>query len=385
MILFTFVLIVLLFIGIREPIARIFIVTYVLFFFCLEVGVYWLVYRYMYYIRQRNRHDKRVLLLGYDETSALFRQMIDNTPLLGYRFAGYVLENEQDIEAIPVDERPFVLGCATQMDRLIEQQGIRVVFSVFSYFRNEKMLEEQLHLCNQMGIRMFIVSEHRRWLRRGNDAEMIGNFLVMNPQRIPLDNLFNRFVKRAFDLVFSSAVILCFGWNLLPLIMLLIKLTSKGPVFFVQERTGADNVPFRCYKFRSMYLNGDSDRKQATRNDSRITPFGRFMREWSIDELPQFYNVLCGQMSVVGPRPHMISHTEQYAGQIQYYKFRHCVKPGITGWAQVNGWRGETDENWKMEKRVKYDTDYIENWSFLWDIKIIWLTLFGKNAWKNAG
>ena len=134
-----------------------------------------------------------------------------------------------------------------------------------------------------------------------------------------------------------------------------------------------------------MNVNKDADKKQATANDSRITKIGHFIRRTNIDELPQLFNVFVGQMSVVGPRPHMLAHTEQYSNLIEYYLTRHYVKPGITGWAQINGLRGETNELWKMEKRVEFDKEYIENWTFLWDIKIIWMTIFGKKAFKNAG
>jgi putative colanic acid biosynthesis UDP-glucose lipid carrier transferase len=209
-------------------------------------------------------------------------------------------------------------------------------------------------------------------------------FEMFNPQQIPLDNLTLRLKKRAFDVVFSSAVILfIFSW-LLPLLSLIIKLNSKGPVFFVQQRTGINNKTFNCIKFRTMKVNQEADTKQAVKNDNRITSIGNFLRKYNIDELPQFFNVLVGNMSVVGPRPHMLKHTEQYSALIEYYKVRHFVKPGITGWAQVNGYRGLTDELWKMQKRVEYDMEYLESWNFLWDIKIIVMTLIGKNAYKNA-
>jgi putative colanic acid biosynthesis UDP-glucose lipid carrier transferase len=209
-------------------------------------------------------------------------------------------------------------------------------------------------------------------------------FEMFNPQQIPLDDLTLRLKKRAFDVVFSSAVILfIFSW-LLPLLSIIIKLNSKGPVFFVQQRTGINNKTFNCIKFRTMKVNQEADTKQAVKNDNRITSIGNFLRKYNIDELPQFFNVLVGNMSVVGPRPHMLKHTEQYSALIEYYKVRHFVKPGITGWAQVNGYRGLTDELWKMQKRVEYDMEYLENWNFLWDIKIIVMTLIGKNAYKNA-
>lgn len=156
---------------------------------------------------------------------------------------------------------------------------------------------------------------------------------------------------------------------------IVIKLTSPGPVFFKQERTGLRGEPFMCYKFRTMRVNRESDTMQATRNDPRKTKFGNFLRKSNIDELPQFFNVWKGEMSIVGPRPHMIKHTEAYSALIDKYMLRHTIKPGITGWAQVNGYRGQTDELWKMEKRVEYDVWYAENWNFMLDMKIIFLTV----------
>jgi len=193
-----------------------------------------------------------------------------------------------------------------------------------------------------------------------------------------------RIEKRIFDIFFSTAIILfVFSW-MFPIIGIFIKIDSKGPVFFLQNRTGINNKTFKCFKFRTMTVNNEADSKQAEVNDSRITAIGNFLRRSNIDELPQFINVFLGNMSVVGPRPHMLKHTEQYSALIKYYKVRHFVKPGITGWAQVNGYRGLTDELWKMEKRVEYDMEYLEKWNFFWDIKIIIMTVFGNSAYRNA-
>jgi len=162
------------------------------------------------------------------------------------------------------------------------------------------------------------------------------------------------------------------------LLAILLKINSKGPVFFVQKRTGINNKTFKCLKFRSMKVNNESDIKQAVEGDQRITAFGNFLRKSNIDELPQFFNVLFGQMSVVGPRPHMLKHTDQYSGLIDGYLVRHYIKPGITGFAQISGYRGETDELWKMERRVHYDMNYLENWNFWWDLKIVLMTIIGE-------
>jgi putative colanic acid biosynthesis UDP-glucose lipid carrier transferase len=196
--------------------------------------------------------------------------------------------------------------------------------------------------------------------------------LRTEPLEIPL----YRIIKKVFDFCFSLFVIVfVFSW-LFPIVMILIKVNSRGPVFFVQERSGRDNNSFPCFKFRTMYVNKDADTVQATQNDARITKVGAFLRRTSMDELPQFFNVLLGNMSVVGPRPHMLSHTEQYSELINNFLVRHYAKPGITGWAQVNGFRGETKELADMEGRVEHDIWYIENWSLLLDIKIIWNTFF---------
>lgn len=183
-------------------------------------------------------------------------------------------------------------------------------------------------------------------------------------------------MKRLFDIVFSTLVIVFILSWLTPLMILLIKLESKGPAFFKQERSGKNNRTFRCYKFRSMKPNNYADQIQTSKKDARITKIGAFMRKTSIDELPQFFNVLFGNMSIVGPRPHMLLHTKEYGVSVDSYMVRHFAKPGITGWAQVTGFRGETKTLEAMEKRVECDVWYLENWTFLLDIKIIFLTVW---------
>lgn len=203
----------------------------------------------------------------------------------------------------------------------------------------------------------------------------MGGFPVLCLRHEPLEDIENRCKKRFLDVSISILVIVfIFSW-LYPILAILIKLQSPGPVLFKQLRTGRDNKPFWCYKFRSMKMNDDSDDLQASRTDSRITSIGKFMRRTSLDELPQFFNVLLGHMSVVGPRPHMLSHTEQYSALIEKYMVRQFLKPGISGWAQVNGFRGETKEQWLMEKRVEHDIWYMENWSAMLDIRIVFMTI----------
>ena len=204
---------------------------------------------------------------------------------------------------------------------------------------------------------------------------------ILSLRNIPLDDSLNKLVKRLFDIIFSLLVILFVLSWLTPIIALLIKLESKGPIFFSQSRTGINNKQFFCYKFRSMTVNKESNTIQATKNDKRVTKIGKFIRKTSIDELPQFFNVFFGNMSVVGPRPHMVSHTNKYAKSVDKFMVRHFVKPGITGLAQVSGFRGEIESKTDIINRVKYDIFYIENWSLLLDFKIIFLTI--NNVFKG--
>lgn len=204
---------------------------------------------------------------------------------------------------------------------------------------------------------------------------------VMSFREIPLEDSFNVFVKRVFDVIFSVIIIFFILSWLTPILAIFIRLESKGPIFFKQSRNGFNYKEFECYKFRSMMPNPKAHLEQVTRGDQRITRIGKFIRKTSIDELPQFFNVLFGDMSVVGPRPHMVSHTEMYAKRIDKFMVRHFVKPGITGLAQTSGFRGEVETDKDIIGRVKYDIFYIENWSLILDLKIILKTFL--NAIKG--
>jgi len=277
-----------------------------------------------------------------------------------------------------------VLGYPDELACLIDKYKVQMVFVTLSLFGESESGKEYLRICTKKGIRMRFIPENQRWFKSRINSESVECMEVVNPQEIPLDNVYARFFKRLFDILFSLLLIVgIFSW-LFPILAVAIKLSSQGPVFFVQKRTGINNKIFNCLKFRSMKVNDQADTKQASCKDKRITCIGKFLRCSNLDELPQFLNVFLGQMSVSGPRPHMLKHTDQYIQLIDQYMVRHYVKPGITGWAQVNGYRGETDELWKMEQRVKYDIEYLENWNFWWDIKIIFRTLVNKKAFCNA-
>ena len=236
-------------------------------------------------------------------------------------------------------------------------------------------VEKVVQLCRHNFVEFTVVPKEMDYFPSGIQVEQLSNLTVFHRKKEPLNKLENKLLKRLFDIVFSLLIILfVFSW-LIPIVGCIIKLTSRGPVFFIQNRTGYWSKPFRCLKFRTMEVNAQSDELQATQGDPRITWIGAFLRKTNLDELPQFINVLMGDMSVVGPRPHMLKHTEDYAIMIDKFMIRHETKPGITGWAQVNGWRGPTTEVIQMAKRVEFDVYYIENWDFWFDLKCIFFTV----------
>ena len=357
---------------------RAFLLEYVAFFFVVKVVVFYFIFKFQQYRYKSGYAHHRVAILGVGQSSMVLGKLLSNNPALGFRLIGYISHksNQSDFA---------MLGELNDLTSLSERFKLNMLWVTDPAYFTTNKTKELLTLCNETGIRVRYILMNGYWNRKIHIKSKSTRFFEMfNPQEIPLDNLTLRFEKRVFDILFSAAIILfVFSW-LFPIISLLIKLNSRGPVFFLQQRTGINNKTFTCFKFRTMKVNNESNSKQAEVNDSRITSIGNFLRRSNIDELPQFINVLFGNMSVVGPRPHMLKHTEQYAALIQHYKVRHFVKPGITGWAQVNGYRGLTDELWKMQKRVEYDMAYLENWNFNWDLRIIFMTLFGNNAYKNA-
>ncbi len=248
------------------------------------------------------------------------------------------------------------------------------IFCSVGCMNNEQLLELTDFADNNLRTLKFI-PRPEEVLTKTMKYDFYGTTPILSLREIPLDELFNQVVKRGFDIVFSLLVILgVLSW-LTPIIALIIRFESKGPVFFSQQRNGLDYKRFTCYKFRSMVPNKQADLNQVSRNDHRITKIGKFLRKTSIDELPQFINVLKGDMSVVGPRPHMVSHTNMYAQRVDKFMVRHFVKPGITGLAQVSGYRGEVETEEDIKGRVRNDIYYIENWSLVLDLKIILRTI----------
>lgn len=310
------------------------------------------------------------VIIGGGRIAKDLYDFFDNNPELGYRLMGFFdddpeLDNYQNVH---------IGATADCIDYAISNK-IDEIFCTLPNSESEK-IENLMLAADKNLIRFKFVPEYFDFEKRPTYIENFGHIPVISVRPEPLENMLNRFLKRVFDCVFSLLIIISICSWVFPILAILIKLGSKGPIFFVQVRSGRDNKPFKCYKFRSMWLNRAADTKQAARNDYRITRLGTFMRRTSLDELPQFFNVLIGNMSVVGPRPHMISHTEQYARLIDKFMVRQFLKPGITGYAQVNGLRGETKTTEAMMLRVEADVWYLENWSFLLDMKIIFLTIW---------
>ena len=256
----------------------------------------------------------------------------------------------------------------------IANNNIDEIYCSVSSLQNEELLMFIDFADNNLKTLKFI-PDNKNIFSKKLKFEYYDYVPILSLRDIPLHSPINAFLKRTFDVVFSLIVIFGLLIWIAPLLAILIRLESKGPIFFIQKRTGVDNREFQCYKFRSMAVNNSADERQAGKNDMRVTKIGKFIRGTSIDELPQFYNVLFGHMSVVGPRPHMLKHTDEYANKVDKYMLRHFVKPGITGLAQVRGYRGEIETESDILNRIKFDIFYIENWSFFLDLKIIVQTM----------
>ena len=294
-------------------------------------------------------------------------------PTSGYRVLGYF--EDAPSERYP-QEVTYLGQPKSVVDYLMCNAGkVEQLYCSLPSVRSAEIVPI-INYCENHLVRFLSVPNVRNYLKRRMHFEMVGNVPVLTIRREPLELLENRILKRAFDMV-CSLLFLC---TLFPFIYVIvgiaIKLSSPGPVFFKQKRSGEDGREFWCYKFRSMRLNAQCDTLQATERDPRKTRIGDFIRKTNIDELPQLINVLKGDMSLVGPRPHMLKHTEEYSHLINKYMVRHFVKPGITGWAQVTGYRGETKELWQMEGRVQRDIWYIEHWTFILDLYIIYKTVY---------
>jgi putative colanic acid biosynthesis UDP-glucose lipid carrier transferase len=344
---------------------------YILFFVFLLISRVFFM-KLLKYIRAKGYNYKNVIIVGANQAGEKIRSILSKDLTYGYRIMGFFDDNINPETPVSL---PILGGFDAIQDFIIKENVDEMYIAL--HIDKLEIIHQLTALCERYMVRIKFIPDFQQYTKsRKVEITFYGNTPVLMLRKEPLESTFNLLLKKTFDLCFSGLVIvLIFPW-LFPILMILIKLDSPGPIFFRQERSGRDNEPFGCFKFRTMRVNHSANKKQSYKGDSRVTRVGAFLRKSSLDELPQFFNVFLGSMSVIGPRPHMLLHTEKYSELINHYLVRHYAKPGITGWAQVNGYRGETKELVDMEGRVDHDIWYIENWSFLLDLKIIYLTIY---------
>lgn len=344
-----------------------------IFYFCFLTGLF--LNRFIFfglkgYIRYQKMLGNKILILGYNETAkkiaCYFEEEGVNTQLMGF------IENQHNVKELT--HYPVLCGIKKTI-QYAEKYGADEIISTITPEQNHyvySLIQNAEDRC----IRFKIVPDLSYFIRQPVVIDNIRDMPVLSLRTDPLEDLGNKMKKRVLDLSVSILVtVLLLSW-MIPLLGLIIKIESKGPILFAQIRTGRNNKPFYCLKFRSMYINPDQDIKSATKGDPRVSWIGGFLRKTSLDEFPQFLNVLVGDMSLVGPRPHMLQHTTEFSRLVDHYMIRQFLKPGITGWAQVNGYRGEIKDPIQIKRRVASDLWYMENWTIWLDMRILFLTFY---------
>lgn len=348
---------------------------FICLYFLLTTAWWVISHRALRRMRRMGFNFKRVIVIGVNKATDTLVSEIQGDTGYGYRLMGFF---DDDPKALEKYSDSYTAPCS-HVAEFVKANKIDLIFYTLDASDTER-LAFAMRVADESGVEFVYVPYFNPMLRGHFMQSEVGTMPVMTHVMSPLSKDRNKFLKRTCDLLFSIPLLILSPLVFIP-VAVGIKLSSPGPVFFRQKRTGIYGNEFWCYKFRTMRVNADADKLQATENDPRKTRFGDFLRRTSIDELPQFFNVLQGNMSVVGPRPHMVSQTEDYSRLIDKYMLRHAIKPGITGWAQVNGYRGGTRHLWQMEKRVEFDVWYIHHWNIFLDLKIIFLTVF--NAFKG--
>lgn len=341
--------------------------------FSLWLYVFLLIWRILVFILIKrtlkiSKNRQPVIIAGVSVASIHFKEFVEAHPEYGIHILGFFTDK--------TNEKVNVLGSLNDVIPYCQNNKISEIICSADKL-NKDDINNILEYCENNFISLKVIPDSAGFLGRNLVTTFIEHVPLLALRKNPFDEATNQFLKRGFDILFSLTVIVFVLSWLMPIIAILIKLSSKGPVFFVQERSGIRNKSFKCFKFRSMRTEKNAEFKQATKNDSRVTKIGAFIRKTSLDELPQFFNVLIGNMSIVGPRPHPLKLTEEYSQKVDKYMVRHLVKPGITGLSQVMGYRGETQHDlYLMKMRVRMDRFYIDNWSFYLDLKVVWATVF---------
>jgi len=335
------------------------------------------------YLRRKGKNVRSLVIIGEGELAQNFQEMIQSNPDFGYSFKGFVGVINGDIQ---IDLEQLVENLEKTFTTMKIDEAVIAISE-----GSRHILETIIKICDKNAVKVHIIPDYHNLVSKRFQLSSFGEFPIITARREPLNEVQWRLVKRAFDIIFSFIVtILILSW-LYPLILIISLIFDRGPVFFLQDRLGTKNNKFKCIKFRTMqYEKVQVDVfKPVVENDPRITKVGKFLRKYNLDELPQFINVFIGDMSVVGPRPHAISYNDLYSKIVDEIRLRQNVKPGITGWAQIHGLRGDVtdeEENSKRTKlRIDYDLWYIENWSFWLDIQIILLTIWQMIVGKSRG
>ena len=339
------------------------------------------IYGFLQHQRKQGRNYRRVVIFGAGDLGKKLILHTTSSPWSGFKIEALFDDAYRNIDSLVNGYK--VIGGANEIEAYLEKNRIDEVWIALP-LRAEQRVKDILYALRHQTVNIKLIPDIFGFQLLNHSMTEIVGLPAVNLSDTPMGGS-NQLVKALEDRILALLILVLIS-PLLLLISLAIKVSSKGPVLFKQKRHGWDGNVINVYKFRTMKVHSEFDGKitQARKGDSRITKLGAFLRRTSLDELPQFYNVLQGRMSIVGPRPHAIEHNEQYKDQVDQYMLRHMVKPGITGWAQVNGFRGETDTLVKMKNRVEHDLYYIEHWSLWFDLKIIWMTLFKGFVHKNA-
>ncbi len=370
-----------LYLGRKNPYAYHFSIRLVIFFFVTNIIAETLernlIRTVLRFFRSKGYNQKHVLLIGYSKAAESYIDRVRANPEWGYQIRGILDDHKSwgdEYRGVRVIGATENLKTILDMNLLDE---IAITLSIKDYGGLEKMVAE----CEKSGVHTKFIPDYNRFIPTRPYTEDLQGLPVINIRHVPLNDLLNATIKRVMDFFGAIAALILFS-PVMAVTVLLIKLTSPGPVIYSQERVGLHNRPFKMYKFRSMEVQSPNQErgKWTTPNDPRVTPVGKFIRKTSIDELPQLFNVLVGSMSLVGPRPERPFFVERFKEEIPRYMIKHQVRPGMTGWAQINGYRGDTS----IEKRIEHDLYYIENWTLGLDFKILFLTVFKGFINKNA-
>jgi len=354
--------------------SRRFILYYCILLIILLITERYFIRLYLTKVHKTVGNPRRILIIGAGKVGKSVYKMLSSNFYNNYFVIGFL-----DDQPKP-DLGELYLGNLDTLYKVLEKNNANEVIIALPAYATQK-IDKVIDTCKIFPVQIRLIPDYFKYLSKRYSLDFLGTFPVINIRNNIINELPFNFMKRLFDIVFAALIVLFILSWLIPIVGLLIKISSPGPIFFIQERWGRNNHKFKVLKFRTMVpeskdVDADGNYCQAKKNDPRITKVGNFLRKTNLDEFPQFINVLKGDMSVVGPRPHPTPLNIASKDKVKYYLARHLVKPGVTGWAQVNGLRGETDSIEKMQKRVEYDLWYIENWSFWLDLQIIFLTVW---------